>query len=331
MGTYLVRRLLLLIPTLLLVTIIVFLLVRFIPGSAVDLMVAEMSDLASHYGGEDTVEAVRESLGLDVAIPTQYGRWLGVVPQENGAFSGVFQGDLGNSLWTARPVLDSILARFPITLEIGLIALIAGLLIALPIGVFSAIRQDTTTDYMGRTVAIIFISVPSFWLGTMLIIYPAVWWNWAPSTQYVSFLKDPIENLRMFIPAGILLGMILSGTTMRMARSMMLEVMRQDYIRTAWAKGLKERVVVMRHALKNALIPVVTTVGVLIPVLIGGSVVIEKIFTLPGVGLFLVEALNYRDYPIISGINLFTATVIVIVNLAIDMTYAWLDPRVKYK
>ena len=331
MGAYLVRRLLLLIPTLLLVTIIVFLLVRFVPGSIIDLMVVQMADISAQWGGESTVEAVRESLGLDVAVPLQYGRWLGVAPQENGAFSGVFQGDLGNSLWTARPVLDSILARFPITLEIGLIALIAGLLIALPIGVFSAIRQDTTTDYMGRTVAIIFISVPSFWLGTMLIIYPAVWWNWAPSTQYVSFLKDPIENLRMFIPAGILLGMILSGTTMRMARSMMLEVMRQDYIRTAWAKGLKERVVVMRHALKNALIPVVTTVGVLIPVLIGGSVVIEKIFTLPGVGLFLVEALNYRDYPIISGINLFTATVIVIVNLAIDMTYAWLDPRVKYK
>ena len=330
MGAYLVRRLLLLIPTLLLVTIIVFLLVRFVPGSIIDLMVVQMADISAQWGGESTVEAVRESLGLDVAVPLQYGRWLGVAPQENGAFSGVFQGDLGNSLWTARSVLEDILARFPITLEIGIIALIIGLMISIPVGVYSAIRQDTAGDYLGRTIAIISISIPSFWLGTMIIVYPAVWWNWQPSAEYIPFFENPIENLRMFIPAGILLGMVLAGTTMRMTRTMMLEVMRQDYIRTAWAKGLRERVVVMRHALKNALIPVITTVGVMMPLVIGGAVVIEQIFTLPGIGLFMLEALKWRDYPVISGVNLFVATGVVTVNLVVDLTYAWLDPRVKY-
>lgn len=209
-------------------------------------------------------------------------------------------------------------------------ALIAALLLALPVGIYSGIRQETAGDYLGRTISILAISVPSFWLGTLVIVYPAIWWGWSPPVQYISPFDNPLGNLAQFMLPAVIMGMVMSGTTMRLTRTMMLEVLRQDYIRTAWAKGLAERVVVMRHALKNALIPVVSMVGLLIPVTIAGSVVIETIFCLPGVGLLLIQAVNSRDYAIISGINILLASFVLVTNLVVDISYAFLDPRIRY-
>jgi len=318
------------IPTLLLVTIIVFGFIRLIPGDIIDLMVAQMN-LEGEMGASETAEGVRKALGLDVPVHIQYVRWLGVMAQEDGSFSGVIQGDLGMSLWKSRSVTEEIFARVPVTLELGSLAIITGLIIALPIGVYSAIRQDTGGDYIGRTFAILCISVPSFWIGTIIMVYPSILWQWSPPMEYIPLIENPVENFFQFIIPGFILGMVLSGTTMRMTRTMMLEVLRQDYIRTAWAKGLTERTVVLRHALKNAMIPVISMIGLLFTYVIAGAVVIEQIFNLPGIGRLLIEALNKRDYPVICGINLVLAFLVLIINLGIDLTYGYLDPRVQYK
>jgi len=300
------------------VTVIVFLSVRFVPGDVIDIMVSEMGVTEDREGA---ALRLRHEMGLDVPIYVQYGRWVG----------SAFRGDLGESLWSGRSITKELGAKLPISLELGILAIVTGLIIALPIGIYSAVRQDTGGDYMGRSFAILCISLPSFWLGTMVIVFPSVWWNWTPAMEYISFTSNPAANLVQFIIPGVIMGMVMSGTTMRMTRTMMLEVLRQDYIRTAWSKGLMERVVVTRHALKNALIPVVTIVGLQIPILIGGSAIMETIFVLPGVGRYLVEALGRRDYPILSGINLVMASFVLIINLAVDLVYAYLDPRVQYR
>ena len=203
-------------------------------------------------------------------------------------------------------------------------------MIALPVGIYSAIRQDTAADYAGRSIAVIGLATPNFWLALMVMIYPAIWWGWAPPVELISFTEDPLGNLGVFIIPSLILGTASSAATMRMMRTMMLEVLRQDYVRTAWSKGLTERVVVMRHAIKNALIPVVSLIGLQLPILIGGAVIIENIFNLPGLGRLMVTALVDRDYPVVSGINLFFATAVVGINLMIDMIYPYLDPRVRY-
>ncbi len=317
MRAYIIRRLLLLIPTLLIVTIIVFCAVRFVPGSVIELMASQIGEAENM---EEAIQTIKHNLGLDVPIYVQYGRWLG----------GILTGNLGKSLWTGRSISEELLNRLPVSVELGILALITALLIALPIGILSAIRQDTAADYIGRSIAILFISVPAFWLATLVVVYPSVWFGWTPAIQYIPILKDPAGNLKQFIIPAVLMGMAMSGTTMRMTRTMMLEVLRQDYIRTAWAKGLKEGIVISRHALKNALIPVVTIVGMQLPILVGGAVIIETIFGLPGIGRYFVDALFQRDYPIISAINLVVATFVMLCNLAVDVTYAYLDPRVQY-
>jgi peptide/nickel transport system permease protein len=329
MRAYVIRRLLLMVPTLLIVTIIVFLLVRFIPGDVIDMMMAQMSE-QSGMGAELTEEYLREAMGLDEPMHIQYFRWLGVWPQQDGRVHGILEGDLGESLWKNESISMEILQRLPVSIELGLIAIITAWIIAIPIGVYSAIRQDTMGDYLGRTVAVLAISLPSFWIGTMVIVYPSIWWGWTPSLEYISITQDMGANLIQFVIPGVIMGMVMSGTTMRMTRTMMLEVLRQDYIRTAWAKGLPERTIIIRHAMKNALIPVVTIAGMMIPILIAGTVIIEQIFCLPGIGRLLFEALTQRDYPIITGINLVLSTVVLIINLVVDVMYAWLDPRVQY-
>ena len=317
MYSYLIRRLALLVPTLFLVTLIVFFSVRFVPGSIVDLMTAELNS----SGGEVTRAEVEAKLGLDKPVYIQYFTWLGKA----------VRGDLGNSMWQDRPIVTDIISKIPISLELGIMAIVTGLLISLPIGIYSAIRQDTIGDYVGRSVSILFIAVPSFWIGTMVVVFPASWWGWSPPVQYVPITRDLGGNLLQFVIPSVIMGMVMSGTSMRMTRTMMLEVLRQDYIRTAWSKGLRERVVVIRHALRNAMIPVVTIVGMQIPVILGGSVIMEQIFSLPGMGRFMIDALNRRDYPIISGINLAMATAILVVNLTVDLTYSLLDPRIRYR
>jgi len=246
-------------------------------------------------------------------------------------FKGLLQGTLGESLMGSRTVEEKIIGRLPVTIELGVMAIVIGLVIALPVGIYSAIRQDTAADYAGRSIAIIGLATPNFWLALMVMIYPAIWWDRAPPLVYIPFTEDPLGSLKgLFIPS-LILGTAASATTMRMTRTMMLEVLRQDYIRTAWSKGLRERVVVIRHTIKNALIPVVTLVGLQLPILVGGSVIIENIFNLPGLGGLMLTALNDRDYPVVSGINLFFAAGVMAINLLIDLIYPYLDPRVRYE
>ena len=325
MRAYIIRRLLLMIPTLFLVSLIIFLLTHLIPGDVIDAMQAGVTDVKLPRA------ELERQLGLDVPLMHQYGRWMGVVPQADGSFSGVFQGDLGSSLWRKVPVVQLVAQKWPVTVELSIMALIIAQLIALPIGVYSALRQDKWGDYVGRSFAILCISIPGFWLGTMVIVLPSIWWDYMPPIMLVHLTEDPIGNLKMFIIPAVVMGMAMGGMTMRMTRTMMLEVLRQDYIRTAWAKGLRERVVVIRHALKNALIPVITVIGFQLPVMIGGTVIIEQIFCLPGMGRLIVEATLYRDYPVISGIMVLFSVGLVFINLMVDLTYAYLDPRVHYK
>ncbi len=325
MRAYIIRRLLLVIPTVLLVSVITFFLLRVLPGDIVD---AKM--FAAGFAGLDR-EMVELQLGLDKPLIVQYGRWLGVAPQMDGSFSGILQGDLGDSWWRASSVSTLVAATWPVTLQLGVMALIISQLIALPIGIYSAIRQDTWGDYVGRSFAILCISLPAFWLGTLIIVFPSIWWNYMPPIMLIPFAEDPIGNLRMFIAPAIVLGMAMTGIVMRMTRTMMLEVLRQDYVRTAWAKGLKERIVIIRHALKNALIPVVTLLGIHMPIMIGGTVIIEQIFMLPGMGRLIIDASFNRDYPLISGIIFLFSITLVLINLVVDLTYAYLDPRVHYK
>ena len=330
MRAYLIRRSLLIIPTLFILTIIVFLAVRFIPGDAIDVMM-----MSTEQSGVDR-EAVERMLGLDVPVYVQYGRWIGVLPTPDrvtgeSPFKGLLQGTFGESLTGGWSIEERIIGRLPVTIELGVMAIVIGLVIALPVGIYSAIRQDTATDYVGRTVAVIGLATPNFWLGIMVMLYPAIWWGWSPSVELIPFREDPLGNLVMFLIPALILGTGISAATMRMTRTMMLEVLRQDYIRTARSKGLKERVVVLRHAIKNALIPVVTLIGMQLPLLIGGSVILEEIFVLPGIGRIFVAALDGRDYPVVSAINLLLATVVLLSTLLIDMLYPYLDPRIRYE
>ena len=318
MHSYLSRRFLLIIPTLFIVSTIVFLTIRLIPGDVVDMIVFQSQ---RRSGGLVDREAIERQLGLDVPLHVQYGRWIGDI---------VRHGSLGISLRSGQPVTPQILRTIPVTFELGLLAIVISQIIALPVGIYSAIRQDTIADYAGRSIAIIGLATPNFWLATMVMLFPAIWWGWSPPVQLIPFREDPLGNLGQFLIPSLILGTAMAATTMRMTRTMMLEVLRQDYIRTAYSKGLKERVVVIRHALKNALIPVVTIVGANLPMLVGGAVIMEQIFALPGMGRLMLDSLQLRDYTIVSGTTLFLATAVVLVNLLVDISYAYLDPRVRY-
>ena len=333
LRAYIIRRLLLIIPTLWILTILVFLSVRFIPGDVIDAM---MDWMIMHGGGIDR-EALEHALGLDVPVYVQYGRWIGVLPTPDWMtgeyhYNGILQGSLGESLYGSYlSVEEEIIGRLPLTIELGVMAIVIGLLIALPVGIYSAMRQDTAADYAGRSIAIIGLATPNFWLGIMVMLYPVVWWGWSPPMEYIPLVEDPLGNLGMFLIPSLILGTASAAATMRMTRTMMLEVLRQDYIRTAWSKGLNERVVIIRHALKNALIPVVTLIGMQLPILVGGSVIMENIFNLPGLGRLLLNALQDRDYPMVSGVNLVFGTAVLGINLMIDLIYPYLDPRVRYR
>ena len=244
MRAYVIRRLLLLIPTLWIVSVIVFLLVRFLPGDVLDLIESQFEAMNMQIDRE----AFMRMLGLDVPVHVQYGRWMEGI---------LLRGTLGKSLFGDFAVEERILAALPVTLQLGVISLVIAQVIALPVGIYSAMRQDTAADYAGRTIAVIGLATPNFWLGIMVMIFPAIWWGWSPPMEWVPFAKDPAGNVAMFIIPSLILGTALSATTMRMTRTMMLEVLRQDYVRTAWSKGLKEQAVVVRHALNNLVIDLV--------------------------------------------------------------------------
>ncbi|MDW3684669.1 ABC transporter permease [Cupriavidus sp. CV2] len=318
MSAYILRRLLALLPTLLFASLIVFVIVRMVPGDVVDLMLSQNDISADTKSREDLIRV----LGLDQPMWFQYVHWIGNI---------VLHGDLGQSLWQGEPVLKMVLARMPATFSLGVLALFVALSVALPVGVLSAIRQDTAADYVARSFSILMLAVPSFWMGTMIMVFPSVWWGWSPEVRYVPFLEDPLQHISNMLVPAIILGMALSAITMRMTRTMMLEVLRQDYIRTAWAKGLNERLVILRHALRNALIPVVTLIGLQAPLLIGGAVVIEQIFALPGMGLLLLDAVNQRDYPVITGVFLVVGVAVMLINLLVDLSYGLFDPKVRHR
>ena len=315
MNRYIIRRLLMVIPTLIGVTILVFLLVRLLPGDVVQQLSGENAQLS-----EEQRQEVRKELGLDKPVFQQYFVWM----------SHVARGDLGESLQTKVSVTSELRHRLPVTFELGLLALAISLCVSLPIGVLAAVRQDSKLDYIARSGAIAFLSIPSFWMGTLVMVLPNKWWGWAPPIQYKNLWEDPGENLYMLIIPAAILGMLLSGTVMRMTRAQMLEVLRQDYVRTAWSKGLRERTVVARHAIRNAFIPVVTIVGLQVPILVGGTVILETIFSIPGVGRYLLFSIASLDYPVVQAINLIIAAVIVLTNLAVDVTYGFLDPRIRF-
>jgi peptide/nickel transport system permease protein len=314
MRDYVIRRLLSLLPTLFFASLIVFFAIRMIPGDVIDLMLSQ-NDVASDADGAQ----LEAALGLDQPFVQQYGAWV----------FAALQGDLGNSLWQNTPVSALLAERLPITFELGFLALVVSISVAIPIGIYSAMKQDTAGDYVARSFSLVMLAIPSFWLGTLVMVFPSVWWRWAPELEFVSLWEDPIRNLSHVLTPAILLGLALSAVTMRMTRTMMLEVLRQDYIRTARAKGLSETLVVFRHALRNSLIPVVTLIGLQAPLLIGGAVILEQIFVIPGMGLLLLEAVSARDYPIITGVFLVTGLAILLINLAVDLAYGFLDPRVR--
>jgi peptide/nickel transport system permease protein len=318
MRGYVLRRLLALLPTLVLASIIVFVTVRLIPGDVIDMMLSQ-NDVSADRKSREQLIAL---LGMDRPMWQQYFRWISAI---------VLHGDLGTSLWQGTPVTQMLLARLPVTFELGAIALVIGLLIALPIGIYSAVRQDTRGDYLARSFSILLLAVPSFWLGTMVVVFPSIWWGWSPPIEYAPFAEQPFTNLKQMLLPGVVLGAALSAITMRLTRTMMLEVLRQDYIRTAWAKGLGERLVITRHALRNAMIPVVTLVGLQAPLLIGGAVIIEQIFVIPGMGLLLLEAVQQRDYPIITGVFLVVGVAVMLINLLVDLSYGFLDPKVRMR
>jgi peptide/nickel transport system permease protein len=313
MIRYALKRVLLVVPTLVIVSLFVFGIVRAIPGDVVDMM------LEQFQYGRDAAE-LRARLGLDRPVLEQYVRWLG----------SVVRGDFGESLWTKRPAMLDLAARFPVTLTLSLLSIVTSLVIALPVGILAAVRQDSAADYTARSVAVGALSVPNFWLATLIVVVPSVWFSWTPDIgNFTPLSHDPVGYLAQFALPALCLGITQAGVIMRMTRGMMLEVLRQDYMRTAWSKGLAARTVVLRHGLTNALIPIITVIGGQLPFYFGGSIVMEHIFGLPGLGSFVLEAINRRDYPVIQAVNLFVALLVVLSNLLVDLSYGVLDPRVR--
>ena len=319
MTRYIVRRLLLAVVTLWLVTVIVFSLLRVVVplvyGDAVDI-------IAGEYARQDPAlaEQLREEYGLSGSIVQRYFEWLGQL----------LRGDLGRSLFNGRPISSEIADRLPVSLELGLVGLLAGLVFSIPMGIAAALKQDQWPDYVLRTLAILLNALPGFWLAILIITFGSLWFNWAPPLRFAYLQDDPIAHIKIMLLPALLIGLTPSAGLVRLMRTQMLEVQRQDYIRTAHAKGLTGTQVISRHALRNALLPIVTVIGLTIPSLAAGTAIFESIFTLPGMGQYLVSSIGNLDYPVIQSTNLIFALLIVLSNLAVDLSYPLLDPRIRY-
>ncbi|MEI6665015.1 MAG: ABC transporter permease [Chloroflexota bacterium] len=318
MAKYVLRRLIGMVPTWLIIMFMVVFMVRLIPGSIVDLLLQDQGGGGSYQAGIDRAQ-VEHRLGLDQPVYVQYVKYV----------AGVAQGNLGASLWDQQSVVSLIAQRVPVTAQVALVAIITSVFVSIPIGVISAVRRDSPVDYLLRSISILGISVPGFAIGTAIVIFPTLWWGVTVSFKYVSFAEDPIGHLKLIIPPAMVLGVQLSASVARLTRTMMLEVLQEDYIRTARAKGLQEPKIVVKHALKNALIPVVTVLGIQITNLLGGSVITETIFALPGLGRLMVSSIGARDYPVVQGIVVLTAIFVMCMNLAVDVSYGYLDPRAR--
>jgi peptide/nickel transport system permease protein len=319
MTRYLVRRLLLAVVTLWLVTVIVFTLLRVVVplvyGDAVDI-------IAGEYARQDPAlaEQLRDEYGLSGSIVQRYLEWVGQL----------LRGDLGRSLFNGRPISAEIADRLPVSLELGFIGLLSGLIFSIPMGIAAALKQDQWPDYVLRTLAILLNALPGFWLAILIITFGSLWFNWAPPLKFAYFQDDPIAHIKIMLLPALLIGLTPSAGLVRLMRTQMLEVQRQDYIRTAHAKGLTGTQVISRHALRNALLPIVTVIGLTIPSLAAGTAIFESIFTLPGMGQYLVSSIGNLDYPVIQSTNLIFALLIVLSNLAVDLSYPLLDPRIRY-
>ena len=315
MKQYVLRRVALAVPTLFLVSVIVFAMMRLMPGDVATRMVE-----AHAYA--PTLEALRKDLGLDRPVHVQYLEWVGAI---------VLKGDFGRSYWTRQPIWEEFVRRFPVTLELAALTILISVVIGIAVGIVSAMRQDTPADYIGRVGAILALSVPYFGLAVLVVVLPSIYFRWTPVWTYVPLTTDPVANLKIMIVPALVFGVTRAGPIMRIMRSALLDVLRQDYIRTAWSKGLGERTIVLRHGLKNAMIPVITLIGLQTPLYIGGSVIIEAIFRLPGVGHFFFEALTRLDYPVVQSVNLIVAPMVVGLNPLVDLAYAFPDPRIRYR
>lgn len=316
MGRYVLQRVMLTVPTLFGLTLLIFLALRLI-------VPIDAFELAYSENGSDParVQQLREEFGLTGSLLGQYLRWVG----------GVLQGDLGTSFFSRKPVTEELLARVPTSLELGLGALAITLALAIPIGVMSAARQDTWPDYLARGGAILFYAIPGFWVGILVIVFSSILFGWAPSSQYRSLWEDPVANLRHIWLPMVILGLNSTGVMIRLTRTQVLEVVKQDYIRTARAKGLSTRDVYARHVLRNSLLPIVTVVGLQVPSIVSGTLIFEQLFLVPGVGRYLLQALQRLDIYVVLGTNLFFGTVIVISNLIVDLTYGFIDPRIRLR
>jgi peptide/nickel transport system permease protein len=312
-SRYLARRLIAILPVLFGISVVVFTLVHLIPGDVVQILLGTQAS-------QQQIDTLRRLLGLDQPLPVQFADW----------FSHVLRGDLGTSLRTNRPVLPDLVARFGVTLQLTLASMCVALLVAIPLGIASAARRGQVSDAASRLFALIGLSIPNFWLGTILILFASLVIGWLPPVGFVSLLDNPWLGIQTLLLPSISLGTALAAFVMRMLRSSLLEVLRQDYVRTAYAKGLRDRTVLYTHALRNAFIPVLTVIGIQIGTLLGGAVVVEQVFSLPGLGRFLLDAIYTRDYPIVQGGVLFIALVFSLVNLVVDVLYAAIDPRIRY-
>lgn len=316
MLQYTAGRALASVPLLLLVSLLAFSVVRLIPGDAVMLMVAEIGNLSPQQ-----LAQIRAELGVDRPFPQQFLSWL----------AGAVQGDLGRSIWTGRSVGREILRTLPVTAELALLSIVISLLVAIPIGIVSAVRRNSLFDYSGRLLAMVGLSVPEFALATVALLVLSLHVGWVPSLVYVPLWEEPWRNLGTLAVPSLILGFGLAAVIMRVTRSAMLEVLREDYVRTARSKGLPEVAVIVRHALKNAFNPIVTIIGVQARRLIGSTVVIETIFALPGIGRLTIDALLNRDFTQLQGCILVIALAVVLLNLLVDLSYGWLDPRIHYR
>jgi peptide/nickel transport system permease protein len=317
MRTYILHRILLMIPTLLGAVTLIFLIMRLLPGDVALYILG--SDESSEMNRE-ALQRIRSELGLDQPLIVQYGEWVWKA----------LRFDFGNSYWTRQPVIEELGRRYPMTASLAFFSLILGTLIAIPIGVLSAVRQDTMVDYAARIFSIAGLSIPSFWLAILLILGLVHYFKWLPPLDYAPFWVDPWLNFKQLAFPALVTGYRLSAIGARMTRSSILEVLREDYVRTARAKGVQERLVVLRHALKNALLPVVTIIGIELLVLFGGLVVVETVFTIPGIGRFLVDAITHRDYPSIQALVFVFSAFVLVINLLVDIIYGVLDPRIRY-
>jgi peptide/nickel transport system permease protein len=316
MGAYLARRLILALITVIGVSFLTFASVRLIPGDVVDVLTSGSG--VTHVESKD---ALRKRLGLDRPLPVQYVSWM----------QHIVRADFGRSLISNDSVAANVRQYLPVSFELGAIATVFGFAIGVPIGIISAARQDTWLDYILRSLSVAMLAIPGYWVATLVIVYGALWFNWTPPIIYIHFTHDPWGNIRQFLVPGALLGVTSSAALMRLTRTTMLEVLRQDYIRTAWSKGLRERAVIMRHALQNAMIPVVTLMGLSLATIAGGTVIFEQIFNLPGMGRYLFLSVNQRDYPAVQGVVLVFAVIVVLANLLTDVAYGLLDPRIRFQ